>query len=303
MRRFLIASLLFLPFVVHGQTPKPSPDPGIKALLLDSLLAFNTAARGKNFTKFYAERVSSQFQREFPLDGFTALFHEFIDKGYDIGNVALVEPVFEPPPAINADGLLTMQGYYPTRPNKLDFGLTYVYEANAWKIRSINIQVLPFAENPTVKSRPLSPPRNELKKLVSESILLLSDAIQQQDFHQFYNRTAKIWQKETSPEKLAEIFQSFADQKATFSSIGVLEPDFEERPAINDDGCLVIKGSYPTRPSRLSFDVSYITEDNSWKLVSININITPREEKPAKEEKPVKKKKKAKSEPTDDDDE
>src|SRR5205085_10249639 len=118
-------------------------------------------------------------------------------KGYDIGDIVIVETVLEPPPALNADGLLTMKGYYPTRPNKVNFGLTFVNESSAWKPKGINVQVLPFAENPTPKSRPLPPPRNELKKLVSDSILLLSDAIQRQDFHEFYNQTAKIWKKES----------------------------------------------------------------------------------------------------------
>jgi hypothetical protein len=292
VRKSVIIFFLLLPLVVNGETPQLPPENEIKTLLLDSLLAFNKAVRDRDFREFHAERLASQFQREFPLERFALAFQGFIEKGYDIANIAQFEPVFEMPPAINRDGLLIMQGYYPTRPNKVTFGLTYIYESSAWKLKGINVQVIPVTENSAPKPMAL-PPKKELKQLVSDSILLLNDAIQMANFDNFYSQTAKIWQKETTPEKLAEVFQSFTDQKADFSSIAALEPNFEEPPVINDDGYLVMKGSYPTKLSKLSFDLSYRSENDSWKLVSININLTPREEKPPK-------KKKQKSERSDD---
>src|SRR4029077_8595775 len=93
MRKLLILSLLFAPLVLHGATPKLPPDKELKALAFDSLFAFNKAVQEKSFAKFHEERLSSQFREQYPLEKFTGTFQAFIDKGYDISNIAKSEPV------------------------------------------------------------------------------------------------------------------------------------------------------------------------------------------------------------------
>jgi len=80
MRKLLILSLLLLPFVLQGATPKMPPDKELKALVFDSLFAFNKAVQEKSFARFHEERLSSQFQKQFPLEKFTGIFQTFIDK-------------------------------------------------------------------------------------------------------------------------------------------------------------------------------------------------------------------------------
>ena len=289
MRKSLILSLLLLPLVLHGETPKLPPDKELKALAFDSLFAFNKAVQEKSFAQFHQERLSPQFRKQFPLEKFTAAFQVFIDKGYDISNIAKSEPVFDVPPAIDSDGLLVLKGHYPTRPNKVTFKLTYIYESSAWKLLGINVQAIPFVENagqlPTDK---------ELKKLALDSLLLFNVAIQTKSFEDFYAKIAKLWQKEVTPEKLLEIFQSFIDKKINIALIVKEEPTFEGTPAVNEDGFLAIKGSYPTKPSKVSFELKYVYEDESWKLVGINVQVKPTSDKADKKGQEAK---------TDDDDE
>src|SRR6202171_5599296 len=137
MRKLLILSLLLLPLVIHGETPKLPSDKELRALVFDSLFAFNKAVQEKSFAQFHEERLSPQFRKQFPLEKFTAAFQVFIDKGYDISNIAKFEPVFDTPPAIDSDGLLVLKGHYPTRPNKVTFKLTYTHEASAWQLPGI----------------------------------------------------------------------------------------------------------------------------------------------------------------------
>jgi hypothetical protein len=289
MRKLLILSLLFIPLVLHGETPKLPKDKELKALVFDSLFAFNKAVQEKSFAQFHEERFSPQFRKQFPLEKFTALFQAFIDKGYDISNIAKSEPVFDIPPAIDSDGLLVLKGHYPTQPNKVTFKLTYIYESSAWKLLGINVQAIPFVENtgqvPTDK---------ELKTLALDSLLLFNVAIQTKDFENFYGHTAKLWQKQVTPEKLLDIFQSFIDQKINIALIVKQEPAFEGAPAVNEDGLLVIKGSYPTQPSKVFFELKYVYENESWKLVGINVQVKPTADKADK---------KGKEKKTDDDDE
>jgi hypothetical protein len=280
MRKLLLLSLLFIPLVLHGETPTLPKNKELKALAFDSLFAFNKAVQEKSFAHFHEERLSSLFRKQFPLEKFTAAFQVFIDKGYDISNIAKSEPVFDIPPAIDSDGLLVLQGHYPTRPNKVTFKLTYVYESSAWKLLGINVQAIPFVENagnvPTDK---------ELKKLALDSLLLFNVAIQTKSFEDFYSHTAKLWQKEVTHEKLLEIFQSFIDKKINIALIVKEEPTFEGTPAVNEDGFLVIKGSYPTQPSKVFFELKYVYEDESWKLVAINVQVKPTADKADKKGK------------------
>ena len=53
----------------------------------------------------------------------------------------------------------------------------------------------------------------ELKKLTDATLLSFNGAVQSQDFTAFYESTAKLWQKETSPDKLKAAFKSFIDKK------------------------------------------------------------------------------------------
>lgn len=289
MRKLLILPLLLLPLLLPGATAKVPPDKELKALVFDSLFAFNQAVQKKDFTKFHEERLASPFRKQFPLEKFTAAFQVFIDKGYDISNIAKSEPVFDSPPAIDSDGLLAVKGNYATRPNKVTFKLSYLQEGSAWKLMGINVQVIPFVEN----TGPV-PSNRELKTLALDSLLLFNDAIQKKSFDKFYSEISELWQKEVTAGKLREIFQAFIDKEIDLTPITKVEPVFDGKPAVNDDGLLVIKGSYPTRPSKVIFELKYVYEGESWKLAGINVEVKPTGEKKDKKDEEKK---------TDDDDE
>ena len=70
-----------------------------------------------------------------------AAFKTFVDQNFDIASVVeKVKPNFEPPPAINSDGLLVVEGSYPIKPDKLSFVLKYLNEEGAWKLIGINVK-------------------------------------------------------------------------------------------------------------------------------------------------------------------
>ena len=274
MRKLIILSFLFIPLLLQAETSKLPKDKELKTLVFDSLFAFNKAVQAKNFAQFHQEQLSPEFQKQVPLDKFTAAFQVFIDKGYDISNIAKSEPVFDVPPAIDSDGLLVLKGHYPTQPNKVTFDLTYIYESSAWRLLGLNVKATPFVAN-TGKM----PTDKELNTLALDSLLLFNAAIQTKSFENFYVKIAKLWQKEATPEQLLEIFQSFIDKEINIASIAKLAPTFEGTPTVNEDGLLVIKGSYPTQPSKVVFQLKYVYEDENWKLVGINVQVKPTADK------------------------
>ncbi|HWM23743.1 MAG TPA: TIR domain-containing protein [Chthoniobacterales bacterium] len=240
------------------------------ALALDTLLAFNKAVQEKSFARFHREETSSTFRKQFTLEKFSAAFQVFIEKGYDISNIAKAEPVFDTPPAVDRDGVLVLKGHYAVKPNKVTFLLRYLREGSNWKVLGINVQAVPFVENTGTV-----PSNKEVKGLVLDSLLAFNRAIQAESFENFYGRIAELWRQETTPEKLQEIFQSFIDKGINISQIAKLDPAFDEPPAINADGFLVAKGSYTTDSSKVFFELKYVDQDGAWKLIGINVNVKP----------------------------
>ena len=251
-----------------GALRRPPSEHSARAL--DTLLAFNKAVQEKSFARFYREETSATFRKQFTLEKFSAAFQVFIDKGYDISNITKAEPVFDTPPAVDSDKVLVLKGNYAVKPNKVTFLLRYVREGSDWKVLGINVQAVPFVEN-TGKV----PSNKEVKGLVLDSLLAFNKAIQAESFENFYGRIAELWARETTPEKLQEIFQSFIDKGINISQITKLDPVFDEPPAINADGFLVAKGSYATEPSKVFFELKYVDQDGAWKLIGINVNVKP----------------------------
>src|SRR5436190_8654622 len=140
MRKLILLSLSLLPLVLHGEAPPLPKDKELKTLVLDTLVAFNKAVQEKNFARFHEERLSSEMRKQYSLEKFTENFQEFVDKGYDISNVAESELVFDTPPAMDSDGVLLLQGYYPTKTNKVTFKLKFINESSGWKIVGINVK-------------------------------------------------------------------------------------------------------------------------------------------------------------------
>jgi hypothetical protein len=268
MRKLFLIPLLLISLALPADAQKAPPDKELKTMVRDSLLAFNEAVQDKNFAGFYKHELATIFRDQMPLEKFSTVFKEFLDKGYDISNIAKSEPVFDEPAKVDTNGVLAVSGSYPTKPNKVIFKLKYLQEKSAWKLVGINVQVLPFVE----KTGPV-PTEKEAKRLALDSLLAFNKALQAKNFDSFYERIAKLWQAQTTSAKLKETFQPFLEQDAHISGIADVEPTFDSKPAIDNDGFLVLKGSYPTQPSKVFFELKYVYEDDAWELVGINVNM------------------------------
>src|SRR5688500_8042507 len=268
MRKLFLIPLLLISLVLHADAQKAPPDKELKIMVRDTLIAFNDAVQDKNFAGFYKHELAAVFREQMTLEKFSTVFKEFLEKGYDISNIAKSEPVFDEAAKIDSNGVLAVTGSYPTKPNKVIFKLKYLQEKSAWKLVGINVQVLPFVET----TGPV-PTEKEAKRLALDSLLAFNKALQAKDFDSFYQKIAKLWQAQTTSAKLKETFRPFLDQDAHISGVADVEPTLQSKPAIDRDGFLVLKGSYPTQPSKGFFELKYVYEDELWELVGINVNL------------------------------
>jgi len=278
MRRLIVSLFLTASIAQAADTPPVPPPNELRQLLVESLLAFNQAVAAKDFTAFHAS-ISALWQQQITPAKMKETFQPYIDKRIDLSNVVRVDPVYSEPAKIDENGVLIVQGVYPTSPSKVDFRLKYLREKTAWKLIGIKLDVQP-ADVAEVKV----PSDAECKALVRESLLAFNEAVQAKNFETFHKTIATPWQKQVSPEKLLTTFQTFVDQGGNIAPVAKLEPTFSKPPAIDENDLLQLEGGYSGAGGNLSFNLAYLFETPKWRLVKINVHLKTDKEDAADEE-------------------
>lgn len=115
-----------------------------------------------------------------------------------------------------------------------------------------------------------------LEALVKSSLLTLNDANVTGNYTVLHAKLSKPFREQFSPEKLKATFREFQTNNADFDIIAAMPPAYDPRPAVDEDGKLVVKGSFPTEPSRLRFELEFILSDGEWKLIRIYVKVDPK---------------------------
>ena len=117
----------------------PSPKV-LQDLTQSHLLLFNAAAQKNNFDSFY-NKVSLAWQNRLTTKQLKDAFRPFIDSKADISNIKSLQPVFDQPPEVNSEGILTLAGHYETQPYRTLFALQFTFEFPYWKLYGIKVQI------------------------------------------------------------------------------------------------------------------------------------------------------------------
>jgi hypothetical protein len=123
------------------------------------------------------------------------------------------------------------------------------------------------------------PGERGLEALVKATLLSFNDANVTGNFTVFHAKLSKPFRQQFTPERLQETFKSFADQQIDFDVIAAYKPVYDPAVSVDSDGRLVVKGYFPTEPTRVLFDLAFIPSDGEWKLISIHVK-TERAPKP-----------------------
>ena len=121
-----------------AERPKPPPDAELKKLVRQTLLDFNDAVQSKNFTEFHA-KASAPLRQQVSPEKLREAFQSFIDRRVNIASVKDLEPKFDGGPKVDAEGVLTVKGEYPTRPTRTAFQLKYFQEKGEWRVLGVSV--------------------------------------------------------------------------------------------------------------------------------------------------------------------
>ena len=126
------------------------------------------------------------------------------------------------------------------------------------------------AFSPTIRGR--NPTRPSKPRLAgSETTAKFADAVTRQDFTQFRASVAGLWQKQITVKQLNDTFKAFneagIDLRRLAGDPQITAAEFDE------DGALMIAGTYPYETSTFTFRYRYIYEAVAWKVVGVKANV------------------------------
>lgn len=120
--------------------PAVPPADEVAALATRSVLSLNRSIVAKDFSLFHGE-ISGLWRAQTTPGELAAAFQAFVDNEIDMGAVGSLEPVFDAEPSIDADGVLTLSGHYPTTPVQVVFRTRHIREGASWELLGIQIDL------------------------------------------------------------------------------------------------------------------------------------------------------------------
>ena len=141
-------------------------------------------------------------------------------------------------------------------------------------VRLVGTLVLLLAAT-AVQAQNEVPTDRELEALVKGSLLTLNDANVTGNYSVLHAKLSRPFREQFSIEQFRAAFKQFRVENTDYDIIAVMQPAYDPRPSISEDGKLVVNGSFPTEPSRVRFDLEFIPSEGQWKLIAIQVKMVP----------------------------
>lgn len=89
----------------------------------------------------FRSTISNLWQRQFTTEQLNQSYKAVTDSGADWSVLNNLDPVFATDASIDKDGVLIINGYYPTTPSRVYVVQKYVNEGGTWKLIGLHLQV------------------------------------------------------------------------------------------------------------------------------------------------------------------
>jgi len=151
--------------------------------------------------------------------------------------------------------------------------MRYVQEQGKWKVVGVRYGGVELFGAPG--AAPPVPSEDESRRMVMATLADFNDAVRAKDFTAFHTKLSARWKQEITPQGLQDLFKVFIDDGINLDPLQAMQPEFDPQPAINAQNELDLAGSFPSKPSRVRFKLSYEREAGAWKLIGIRVNVEP----------------------------
>ena len=126
------------------QFPMP-PAEDLLGLIRATLIALNQANQTGNYTVL-RDLGAADFRNVNNASRLGAIFQVLRDQAVDLTPLLRISPEVSRPPAITGEGLLTLVGFFPTQPLRVNFDLAFQLSGNIWRPYAISVFLAPAPE-------------------------------------------------------------------------------------------------------------------------------------------------------------
>jgi hypothetical protein len=145
------------------------PDAALLLILIRStLLAVNQANLTGNYTVL-RDLGTPDFQRTNSSAHLTDIFKDLRSRNIDLGPIAVLDAKLVRQPSINANGQLRLSGFFPSRPEQVNFDLAFQMIDGRWRLYGIALNTTPnespvVAEGSPAQPTPAPDSKSEVRK-------------------------------------------------------------------------------------------------------------------------------------------
>ena len=240
-------------------------DNELKQMVKKSFDLFAQGIKEQNLEKLY-NYMSPYVHKEYSLEQINQLFSREFNYPQYFSQLLSLEPTITNKEFLPKKRKLIIKGEYQAKPNKLKYKVSYFYNNQKWELTGINFEVNNNAPNNTNVNQ-------EYINLVKDTIHTFAVSVNDKSMEKIYQKTSNIFKEQISLERLNEIFKSFIEKNIDLTLLDNMQPIFDKKPQINQQGILELVGHYATTPATTRFGLKYIKEDGEWRLITIKVNI------------------------------
>jgi hypothetical protein len=136
----LLVGLLLPALPAGAQTPtRPVPDGYQLSLLIYSTMTALDQANATGNYSVLRDLAAPEFQRINPPAKLSTIFAGYRTRRVALAPVVLYQPQLIEEPLIGESGTLRLKGYFPTRPLRIGFDLSYQLVDGAWRLIALSI--------------------------------------------------------------------------------------------------------------------------------------------------------------------
>lgn len=119
------------------------------------------------------------------------------------------------------------------------------------------------------------PNDNVIEITVKRALASFNDANVTGNYDVFHATLSRPFRQQFTADRLRDAFKAFHAQLIDISPVLALSPVLSEPARIDQEGALLLKGVFETRPSRVLFDLRLLPAEGDWKLIAIHVNVVP----------------------------
>jgi hypothetical protein len=125
-------------------------------LIRSTLLTLNDANRSGNYSVM-RDLAAPDFQARNTAADLAQIFSDLRRRNFDLYGVALLAPQLTAAPALDADNRLHLTGFFPTRPQQINFDLSFQVAGGHWRLFGIAIATPEAPPLPAQAQAPAAP--------------------------------------------------------------------------------------------------------------------------------------------------